>query len=554
MTRGTTLVRGSGLSRVTDKGDTPWPNRDTPMSGEAAPQPLAEPDQRFEHLLFDLSSKFINLPPDEIDGEIIEALRKAIDLLDVDRANLVQHLGDGRLALTHAAAAHGISPFTAADKEPEFPLFRRLLAARQVVRVTHPDDLPADAVPERKAFLREGTKSFLGVPLVVAGSVIGGLTLGVIRSARAWPDALVERVQLLAQVFANALARKQADLSLHQAFAEIHELRERIQAENAYLRREIDVVHGYEEIIGNSDAIKRALSQAEQVAPTNSTVLILGETGTGKELLARAIHRHSARKGRVTVKVNCAALPAALVESELFGREKGAYTGALSKQVGRFEVADGATIFLDEIGALPLELQAKLLHVLQDGKFERLGSTRTIKVDVRVIAATNCDLAAAVRQGRFREDLYYRLNVFPIVVPPLRERREDIPLLVWTFVKEFAASMGKSIETIPRKTMEDLQAYPWSGNVRELRNVIERAMILNTGPSLHVELPSAAAPLSESSLTLEEMERRHIISMLERAKWRVRGKNGAAEILGLKPTTLGSRMCKLGIRRPSNNS
>ena len=536
---------------------------------------------RFEHLLFELSSKFINLSPAEVDGEIITALRKTIDLLDVDRANLVQLSDDGRLLLTHAAAADGISPFTVQTTVPDLPVLRRLLMSRHVLRLARlPEDLPPEAAPERELFLREGTKSFLGVPLVVAGSVVGGLSLGMIRFARDWPDALVEHAHLLAQVFANALARKQADLSLHHALSEIQQLRERIQAENAYLRQEIAVVHGYEEIIGNSDAVRHVLSQAEQVAPTNSTVLILGETGTGKELLARAIHRHSGRYGRVMVKVNCAALPATLVESELFGREKGAYTGALSKQMGRFEVADGSTIFLDEIGALPLDLQAKLLHVLQDGQFERLGSTRTIKVDVRVIAATNCDLAAAVRQGQFREDLYYRLNVFPIVVPPLRERRDDIPLLVWTFVKELSASMGKSIDTIPRRTMDALQAHPWSGNIRELRNVIERAMILTTGPVLHVELPgspsdsaprsdptgsgpaepmptagpSTAASSSDSALTLEEIERRHILNVLARTNWRVRGKDGAAEILGLKPTTLGSRMHKLGIRRPSNNS
>ncbi|MFI5396840.1 MAG: sigma 54-interacting transcriptional regulator [Candidatus Binatia bacterium] len=511
---------------------------------------------RFEHLLFELSSKFINLSPTDVDGEIIEALRKTVELLELDRGNFMQLSDDGRLVVTHAAGAHGIPPFAVGSDLADCPWLHGTLMHGQVLRQPRlPEDLPAEAAPERRLLLREGTKSLIAVPLVVAGSVVGALTLGALRCARDWPDALVEQIQLLAQVFANGLARKQADFSLQHAFSEIQQLRERIQAENAYLRQEIEVVHGYEEIIGNSDAIRHALSQAEQVAPMNSTVLILGETGTGKGLLARALHRRSGRKDRVMVKVNCAALPVTLVESELFGREKGAYTGALSKQVGRFELADSSTLFLDEIGALPLELQAKLLHVLQDGQFERLGSTRTIKVDVRVIAATNCDLAAAVREGRFRQDLYYRLNVFPIVVPPLRERRDDIPLLVWTFVKEFGAGMGKSIETIPRKTMESLQAHPWPGNVRELRNVIERAMILTTGPALHVELAGSEAPLSDpGSSTLEEVDRRHILSVLARTNWRVRGKDGAAEILGLKPTTLGSRMHKIGIRRPSSNS
>ena len=240
--------------------------------------------------------------------------------------------------------------------------------------------------------------------------------------------------------------------------------------------------------MGESAAITRALVQAEQVAPTDAAVLLLGETGTGKELLARTIHALSTRRSRTMIRLNCAALPPTLIEAELFGRERGAYTGALARQMGRFEVADGSTIFLDEIGELPLELQAKLLHVLERGEFERLGSSRTIRVDVRVVAATNRDLAGMVRAGKFREDLYYRLNVFPITTPPLRARLEDMPLLVWAFVREFAPAQGKTFEQIPRRTMEALQRYPWPGNVRELRNVIERAIILSPGPILHVEL------------------------------------------------------------------
>ena len=254
------------------------------------------------------------------------------------------------------------------------------------------------------------------------------------------------------------------------------------------------------------------------------------------------------------VALNCAALPATLIESELFGREKGAYTGALTRQVGRFELADGSTLLLDEVSELPLELQAKLLRVLQEGQFERLGSAKTVRADVRIIAATNRDLERLVREGRFREDLYYRLNVFPIRLPPLRERREDIPLLVWTFVKECGRALGKSIESIPRSTLETLKAYPWPGNIRELRNVIERAMIVCAGPTLSVELPSQPERVSPHTplgdLTLEEAERRYILSMLEKTGWRVSGKHGAAAILGLNPSTLQSRMVKLGIVRP----
>ena len=281
-------------------------------------------------------------------------------------------------------------------------------------------------------------------------------------------------------------------------------------------------------------------------------MLLLGETGTGKELLAEAIHAASPRGKRALVKVNCAALPATLIESELFGREKGAYTGALARQMGRFEIADGSTIFLDEVGELPLELQPKLLRVLQDGRFERVGSTQTIQVDVRLIAATNRDLAAAVGEGSFREDLYYRLNVFPVEVPPLRERREDIAMLAWTFVKEFGEAMGRPVERIADESMAALEAYAWPGNVRELRNVIERAMILARDTTLHVSLgrTSARAPAGPASGTLLAAERTLIRRALEQPTWRIRGAGGAAERLGLKPPTLESRIQKLGLRRP----
>ena len=344
--------------------------------------------------------------------------------------------------------------------------------------------------------------------------------------------------------------RKKAEEELRTAFNEIKDLKDRIEQENIYLREEIELEYKHGEIVGKSNAIKHVLRQAEQVAETETSILILGETGTGKELLARAIHRMSSRKNRQMITVNCAALPSTLIESEMFGREKGAFTGALSRQIGRFELADGSTIFLDEIGDLPIELQAKLLRVLHEGEFERLGSTKTLSVDVRVIAATNHDLEQAVREGSFRKDLYYRLNVFPITIPPLRERKDDIPLLVWAFVKEFGKSMGKSIEQIPKKTIDMLQSYSWPGNGRELRNVIERAMILNSGQTFHIDRIRSEDLEAEQPVRLEEVERRHIVDMLERTGWRVSGKKGAAEILGLKPTTLEARMKKLGIERP----
>jgi len=346
--------------------------------------------------------------------------------------------------------------------------------------------------------------------------------------------------------------RKQAEDALRKSYTEIEQLKDRLQAESEYLRAEIKLTHSHGEIVGKSEAIKRVFLQLEQVAPTESSVLITGETGTGKELIARAIHNLSKRKDRVMVKVDCASLPSALVESELFVRQKGAYTGALTSQVGRFEVADGSSIFLDEIGELSPGLQVKLLRVLQEGEFERLGSPKTIRVNVRVIAATNRDLSAEVRKGNFREDLYYRLNVFHIEVPPLRERLNDIPLLVWTIVNEFAEKMGKKIQTVPKRTMEALQRYHWPGNVRELRNVIEHAVIISISDMLKVRLPQDPRGVTSRILTLKDAERQHVTKVLERTNWRIKGPHGAAELLGLKPSTLYTKMNKLGIATSRN--
>ncbi len=328
----------------------------------------------------------------------------------------------------------------------------------------------------------------------------------------------------------------------------------RLEAQKVYLQEEIQAEHNFDEIIGNSPAVKKVLKAVEQVAATDATVLVTGETGTGKELIARAIHNLSARKGGVLVKVNCAAIPAGLIESELFGHEKGAFTGALARKIGRFELADKATIFLDEVGEIPLDLQTKLLRVLQEGEFERLGSTKTNKVNVRVIAATNRDLEREVKEGRFRSDLFYRLKVFPIALPSLRERQQDIPLLATYFVKKYAMDMGKKIEIISGQAVDLLQRYAWPGNIRELEHVIERAVILSQGPELELGdwMPkSAAAPAGNGqAATLEEMERAHILQTLQQTDWRVSGEKGAAKLLGLKPTTLEARMKKLGIQRP----
>lgn len=328
----------------------------------------------------------------------------------------------------------------------------------------------------------------------------------------------------------------------------------RLEAQNTYLQEEIKGSHNFEELIGSSSSLRKVLRNIERVAPTDSTVLITGETGTGKELIARAIHNLSSRKDKPLVKVNCAAIPSGLIESELFGHEKGAFTGALTKKMGRFEVADKGTIFLDEIGELPLDLQSKLLRVLQEGEFERVGGAQTFKVNVRVIAATNRDLEQQSKAGHYRPDLYYRLNVFPIHVPALREREGDIPLLVQYFVRKFAASLGKKIDRVPERMMTALQRYQWPGNIRELEHVIERTVILTEGPELEpIEWlsPSNGKTGGTKTLTLEEVERQHIVDVLEQTNWRVSGEKGAAKILGLNPTTLEARMKKLGIERPA---
>ena len=351
----------------------------------------------------------------------------------------------------------------------------------------------------------------------------------------------------------NELERRveERTAELRTALSEIKTMKDQLEDENLFFRREIKLKHRFERILGESDGLKYVLYRAEQVASTNTTVLILGETGTGKELIAAAIHNLSPRRDRPLITVNCAALPANLIESELFGREKGAFTGADTRQVGRFEIANGSTICLDEIGELPLEVQAKLLRAIQHNEFERLGSSHTIKVDIRIVATTNRNLEEEIRKGRFRQDLYYRLNVFPITVPPLRQRKEDIPLLVQAFIERYARKLGKQITSIPKETMKALQDYPWPGNVRELESVLERAVILCPGPVLQLadKLETASLPLSSAVRTLEETERSQILKVLSETRWRIEGKDGAAAILGLNPSTLRARMHKLGIVR-----
>ncbi len=359
--------------------------------------------------------------------------------------------------------------------------------------------------------------------------------------------------------FRDITERKLAEEALANAMSQLEALKDQLAADNAYLKEEVKLNHNFKEIIGGSPGLRGVLHKIEQVAETHATVLILGETGTGKEPVARAVHDLSPRRDRPLVKVNCAALPSSLIESELFGHERGAFTGALAKRIGRFALADGGTIFLDEIGDLPLDLQAKLLRVLQEGEFDPVGSTKSVKVDVRVIAATNRNLQEAVSTGDFRSDLYYRINVFPIAIPPLRERKEDIPALVELFVDKFNRSIGKDVSVISQQVMDTLQRYEWPGNIRELQNVLERAVILAEGQTLRLEeaLEWAGAEIvGEGTVgeSLEDVERAHIRRVLEKCGGKVAGKDGAAARLGLNPSTLRSRLDKLGIRKPNGNS
>jgi PAS domain S-box-containing protein len=637
---------------------------------------------RFETLLADISARFVNLPADQIDGEIEEAQRNVCECLGLDLSALWQWSVETPdfLTLTHLYRLLGGPPLPEPmDAQEYFPWCLKQLMAGKVIALSSTEDAPPEAARDQEVWRHFGVKASLAFALSVGGGpLIGALSFNTMRKERTWPEPLVKRLQLVAQIFTNALVRKDADRDLRESEArlslatsaagaglwsmeidtrkvwvsaktrelfhfaldedlnyesfvkiihpedremvdqdvqqalqsgekllieyrivlndgsirwiaargqrhlnstgepdrfmgvsfdisdrkrleeqlqaklrEIEELKKQLEQENISLREEIRLLSPHSDVVAKSAAMRQVLAMVEQVAPTDSTVLITGETGTGKEVVAREIHKLSNRKARPLVTVNCASLPPTLIESELFGREKGAFTGAMSRMVGRFEIAHGSTLFLDEIGDLPLELQTKLLRVLEEGRFERLGSTKPIQVDVRVIAASNRDLKQEIQAGKFRKDLYYRLNVFPITIPPLRERTDDIPLLVWNFIRQFEKRMGKRIESVPKRSLAALQRYPWPGNARELRNVVEHAMIVSPGKTLVVN-PSTpvAAKRSSEKQSLQEVERQHILRVLEESGWRVAGKNGAAKILGLKPTTLEARMKKLGITRP----
>ncbi|HEX2339224.1 MAG TPA: sigma 54-interacting transcriptional regulator [Vicinamibacterales bacterium] len=509
-----------------------------------------ERELEFERLIAELSYKFINLPPDEVVEAIRDALRRIGEALEIERCSFFRVQPDGELLAPISWARAGIAqpPVVTAARE-HFPWAVDNIQSGRMFCFSTTAEVPSDV--DRAGYEGYGIRSSVTVPIRVAGRVVGALGFNMVERERVWSPETLHRLTVLATIFGNVLARLEGDTELRQAISDVECLRERLDAENRYLRREVQERLGTGAIIGQSAAVRRVLEQIRQVASTDSTVLLLGETGTGKELFATQIHELSGRRDRAMVRVNCAAIPATLMESELFGREKGAYTGALARQIGRFELANHSTIFLDEIGDLPPDVQVKLLRVLEERQIERLGSPRSINVDVRIIAATHRDLDKRILDEAFREDLYYRLNVFPIRVPPLRERVEDIPLLVWRFVEEFSKSFGKRIDAIPNENMAALQRYAWPGNIRELRNVVERAMIVAIGTRLTIPLTaSETRPATKPrTTTLADLEKAHIRLVLENTGWRIRGAGGAAEQLGLKPTTLETRMAKLGLAR-----
>ena len=511
------------------------------------------PIDQVAELAVTYAQRLVRATCSDLPSTIEETLEQLAAALQTDTCQLVEFARSGEVSHIHTPAR----PSAWATARPAPVSVERWLTERlargEVVTLSRPEELPLEATAAREQARRTGACAILGVPGSVGGQVMCALVVQCVRAPRRWAPGLIEQLQLVSDVLGTTIQRLRHDV--HRSDIEVvEEQNTRLKADNAYLKEELQAQHDFDDIVGESAPLRFALTRLAQVAPTNSTVLLLGPTGTGKELFARAVHERSRRHARPIVRVNCAALPPTLVESELFGHEKGAFTGAVSARQGRFELADGGTVFLDEIGDLAPDVQVKFLRVLQEGEFERVGSSRTRKVDVRVIAATHRNLEADVADGRFRADLYYRLSVYPIRVPSLQERLEDIPRLVWFFLHRHQRELGRRITRVPDELMEALKRHSWPGNVRELENVVERAMIATTGDTLELDgglpfLPrtAVAAPLTDN---LDDLQRAHIEGVLERCGGRINGAGNAAERLGVHPNTLRFRMKKLNVVSP----
>jgi PAS domain S-box-containing protein len=506
-----------------------------------------EEQAQFETLVSELGAEFVGVRPDDVDRSITEALGRVVRALDLDRSALFQLVEDsGDFVHTHQWTRPGWpTPPARVSATEQFPWHLLQVRAGELVSFTTLDEVP-DPI-DRENLRRLATKSSVTVPLAAEGRTWGAVSFGSARAPRTWTPEVINRLRVVALMFANVLMRKHGDETLRRTLAEGVVQRDRLRDENVYLRQELKILTGAPAIVGHSPAIRRVMEQIRQVARTETTVLLQGETGTGKTLLASRIHELSARGDRALVRVNCAALSSAWLEDELFGKENGSSMEADSRHIGRLELANRSTVFFDEIADLPLEAQASLARVLQDKQIQPPGSFRPVKVDVRVIAATRRDLLSCIAEGTFRDDLYYRLDVFPIQVPALRDRTEDIPLLVWRFVDEFSELYGKPIDAIDQESMALLQQYSWPGNARELRNVVERAIIVASGRQLRIPLPSGDSLPRRGNETLAAVEKEHITAVLSASGGRIDGKGGAADRLGVTPRALEAMITKLGI-------